>query len=96
MFLRKTNFFLYSIGVLLLICKLATAAPREFPKYQINDPEAICNDGTPAVYYFRPSKFGGPQATWHVQLQGGLSNFLDFKKNFKSLLKNSSKRILVS
>ena len=33
------------------------------------DPRAVCNDGTPALYYHAPSARGG--AAWVVHLQGG-------------------------
>ncbi|KAH8063407.1 pectin acetylesterase [Aureococcus anophagefferens] len=33
------------------------------------DPRAVCNDGTPALYYYAPASRGG--AAWVVHLQGG-------------------------
>jgi hypothetical protein len=33
-------------------------------------PSAICNDGTPAVYFLRPG-FGSAASRWNIQLEGG-------------------------
>ena len=33
-------------------------------------PSAICNDGTPAVYFIRPG-FGSAASRWNIQLEGG-------------------------
>jgi len=34
-------------------------------------PEALCNDGTPAVFYFRPAATAAARDNWVIQLQGG-------------------------
>ncbi|HVS64897.1 MAG TPA: pectin acetylesterase-family hydrolase [Thermoanaerobaculia bacterium] len=34
-------------------------------------PEAICNDGTPAVFYVRPALTDENRDSWHIHLQGG-------------------------
>ena len=38
-------------------------------KFLANDPRAVCNDGSPALYYFSPSAKGS--STWVVHLKGG-------------------------
>ena len=38
-------------------------------KLLANDPRAVCNDGSPALYYFSPSAKGS--SAWVVHLQGG-------------------------
>ena len=47
-------------------------ADLQFVKYSIEDAvqrDAICNDGSEAVYYFRPSQT--ESANWKIHLQGG-------------------------
>ena len=38
----------------------------------LTDPEAVCNDGSPGVYYIRPGR-GADVNNWHIHLIGGFS-----------------------
>lgn len=40
-------------------------------KVTLDDPDALCNDGTPAVMYVRPSTGGVHTNRWLIYLQGG-------------------------
>eukprot|EP00698_Gefionella_okellyi_P007143 TRINITY_DN173_c0_g5_i1.p1 TRINITY_DN173_c0_g5~~TRINITY_DN173_c0_g5_i1.p1 ORF type:complete len:209 (+),score=30.15 TRINITY_DN173_c0_g5_i1:40-666(+) len=58
---------LRTFTIALLVAVAAYAAPLNLVFLQ--DPTAICNDGTPSGYYFRPSVNGSD--VWIVHLQGG-------------------------
>jgi len=56
------------IVVLLGIClciQLCCSEPMKL--IHVRDPEAVCNDGSPAGYYYRP----GNQNRWNIHQQGG-------------------------
>ncbi|MCB9701305.1 MAG: hypothetical protein H6711_05395 [Myxococcales bacterium] len=40
---------------------------RHLELHELDDPQAICNDGTPAGYYYRPGK----SSRWLIYLEGG-------------------------
>lgn len=46
-------------------------AGNDLHKVTLDDPAAICNDGTPAVMYIRPSTGGANASRWVFYLQGG-------------------------
>lgn len=48
-------------------------AGNDLHKVTLDDPEAVCNDGTPAVMYVRPSSGGANADSWVFYLQGGSS-----------------------
>lgn len=54
---------------------LATApagSPRPLRKVELTGPDAVCNDGSPAVMYVRPAPAGSPHADkWVVFFDGG-------------------------
>ncbi len=62
-------------------CLGAYRAPPEYPnqlasgaelqRYTLRDPEAVCNDGTPAVMYVRGYTDPALADTWSIHLQGG-------------------------
>lgn len=58
------------------MCGAYTPAPGigagdDLHKVTLTDPDAVCNDGTPAVMYIRPSTGGNASDQWVFYLQGG-------------------------
>ncbi|MCP5312416.1 MAG: hypothetical protein H6955_02595 [Chromatiaceae bacterium] len=52
--------------------KSATGNPaRDLHRVVLSDPAAICNDGSPGVYYVRPGTTDPDK--WHIHLMGGFS-----------------------
>jgi hypothetical protein len=49
----------------------AEMAGADLYKVTLDDPEALCNDGTPAVMFIRPSTGGEFSNRWVIYLQGG-------------------------
>jgi hypothetical protein len=63
----------YSCLVLALLVALCNAqTPPPMIRFFLNtvSPDAICNDGTPAAYYFRAG-YGSGADRWVIRLQGG-------------------------
>lgn len=62
-----------------LTCGRAGAAGGLGPGTELNRynfdlvqfPDALCNDGTPAFFYYRPASLPGSANRWVIQLQGG-------------------------
>eukprot|EP01113_Clastostelium_recurvatum_P018995 TRINITY_DN2239_c0_g1_i1.p1 TRINITY_DN2239_c0_g1~~TRINITY_DN2239_c0_g1_i1.p1 ORF type:complete len:407 (-),score=62.93 TRINITY_DN2239_c0_g1_i1:268-1404(-) len=59
-------------GLCVLLSTVTSAFGANFTRFYLNDinPQAICNDGSPATYYFRPG-YGDGSKRWIVRLQGG-------------------------
>ena len=61
------------LAVLILVAVAITAEAVPLHKYQVRNAaqrQAVCNDGTPAVYYFRPGSGSGIN-NWVIFLGGG-------------------------
>jgi len=64
-----------SVVALFLICiclALVSAQTINFEKIDLTvvNPNAVCNDGSPAVYYFRPG-YGSGSSVFTIYLEGG-------------------------
>ncbi len=67
----------FVVLVLVVLSVLPHASAENFTRFYLNqvDPKALCNDGSPAAYYFRPGK----NIFFHFQcfyLQSEDANFL--------------------
>lgn len=52
--------------------RLSVSAGEDLHRVTIEDPMALCNDGSPAIYYIRPAPAESPDADkWVVWLEGG-------------------------
>lgn len=70
-----------NVALIMGDCAGAFHQPDDFPnqlvegnelhRYMIQDPAALCNDGTPAVMYVRPATSETLANVWQIHLQGG-------------------------